>query len=91
MSKLLYDYQLKELGGFNIRELIDWLILYDYKLKELGGSNIRELIDWLKGEKYIIDDYSDSMTEEFEKKHAWELRRNRMIEKTINKIEEMQK
>ena len=33
----------------------------------------------------------NKMSEEFEKDHAWELSRNRMIEKTIKKIEEMQK
>ena len=49
---------------------------------------MKELIDWLKGEKYIIDKPSDSMTENFEKEHLWELSRNRMIDKTIKKIEE---
>lgn len=49
-----------------------------------------ELIKWLQGEKYIIDSPLDSMTENFEKEHLWELSRNRMIDKTIVKIEEMQ-
>ena len=50
---------------------------------------MEELIEWLKGEKYIIYNPSDYMTEKFEKEHSWELSRNRMIDKTIKKIEEM--
>jgi hypothetical protein len=48
-----------------------------------------ELIEWLKGEKYLLDRDPDKMTEDFEKTHSWELSRNRMIDKTIKKIEEM--
>lgn len=48
-----------------------------------------ELIKWLNGEKYLINDNSCTMTEEFEKEHQWELSRNRMIDKTINKIIEL--
>jgi hypothetical protein len=48
-----------------------------------------ELVKWLQGEKYLIDNHSDTMTEEFEKEHQWELSRNRMIDKTIQKIVEM--
>ena len=44
-----------------------------------------ELIKWLQGEKYLIDNHSTTMTEEFEKEHKWELSRNRMIDKTIQK------
>ena len=45
-----------------------------------------ELIKWLQGEKYLIDNHSTIMTEEFEKEHKWELSRNRMIDKTIQKV-----
>ena len=44
------------------------------------------LISWLKSEKYLIDEHSTTMTEEFENKHKWELSRNTMINKTIDKI-----
>jgi hypothetical protein len=54
-----------------------------------GNEELLELIEWLKGEKYLIDEHSTTMTEEFEKEHKWELSRNRMINKTIKKIEEM--
>ena len=50
---------------------------------------MKELIEWLKGEKYVIDKALDSMTINYEKEHLWELSRNRMIDKTIKKIEEM--
>lgn len=48
-----------------------------------------ELIEWLKGEKYLIDEHSDTMTGEFEREHKYELSRNIMINKVIKKIEEM--
>lgn len=44
-----------------------------------------ELIKWLQGEKYLINNNSNTMTEKFEKEHAWELSRNRMIDKTIKR------
>ena len=44
-----------------------------------------ELIKWLQSEKYLIDNHSTTMTEEFEKEHKWQLSRNRMIDKTIQK------
>ena len=50
--------------------------------------NNKELIKWLKAEKYLIDEKSEIMTEEFEKKHQWELSRNMMINKTITYIQE---
>lgn len=54
-----------------------------------NGCNFsKDLIEWLKGEKYIIRREQDNMSDEFEKEHAWELSRNRMIDKTINKINE---
>lgn len=48
-----------------------------------------ELIQYLKGKKYLIDETSCDMTEEFEKEHQWELSRNIMINKTLKKIEEL--
>lgn len=55
------------------------------------GKDVKfiELIKWLQSEKYLINNNSDTMTEEFEKEYAWELSRNRMIDKTIQKIEEL--
>ncbi len=53
------------------------------------NHKLLELIEWLKGEKYLIDEHSDTMTEEFEREHKYELSRNIMINKTIKKIEEM--
>jgi len=48
-----------------------------------------ELVKWLKSEKYLIDETSTTATEEFEKKHQWELSRNMMINKTIKKVLEL--
>ena len=56
----------------------------------LSNEKIVELVKWLKGEKYLIDNNSDTMIEKFEKEHSWELSRNRMIDKTIQKISEIQ-
>ena len=50
---------------------------------------IIELVKWLQSERYLIDNHSTTMTDEFEKEHAWELSRNRMIDKTMQKIVEM--
>jgi len=52
-------------------------------------ENLLDLTSWLNGEKYLIDEHSTTMTEEFENKHKWELSRNMMINKTINKIKEL--
>ena len=52
-------------------------------------SFIIELIQYLKSEKYLIDENSYTMTEEFEKEYQWELSRNVMINKTLKKIEEL--
>jgi hypothetical protein len=53
------------------------------------NEKLIELIELLKGEKYLIDEHSTTMTEEFENEHKWELSRNIMINKTIKKIEEI--
>lgn len=55
----------------------------------MNEEKIVELIKWLKGEKYLIDEKTDTTTEEFENSHLWEISRNIMIEKTINKINEL--
>jgi len=52
-------------------------------------EKLLSLLKWLMSEKYLIDENSDTMTEEFETKHKWELSRNCMIDKTINKIGEL--
>ena len=48
------------------------------------------LISWLNDQKYInVDETSDNMTEEFERKHQWELSRNCFINKMIRKLKEV--
>ena len=54
-----------------------------------GIKNIKKLnrlIDWLNSEKYLINEHSTTMTDEFEKSHKWELSRNVMINKMKDKI-----
>ena len=51
-----------------------------------SDQKLIELIKWLQGEKYLIDNHSTTMTEEFEREYKWELSRNRMIDKTTQKI-----
>lgn len=51
--------------------------------------SVPALIEWLSGEKYTnIDEISDSMTEEFEREHQWELSRNCFINKVIEHLEQ---
>ena len=52
-------------------------------------SMLEELIDWLIGERYLLNEYKCAMSEEYENDHKWELSRNRMIDKTIEKIKEL--
>lgn len=55
----------------------------------IPSVEIPKLIDWLLGEKYIcVDETSDDMTEEFEKKHQWELSRNYFINRIIRQLEQ---
>ena len=56
---------------------------------DLKSDALSELIEWLNGERYLINHKSTTMTEEFENEHKWELSRNRMIDKTIQKILEL--
>lgn len=62
--------------------------LYEDNLK---SDALSELIEWLNGERYLINHKSTTMSEEFENGHQWELSRNRMIDKTIQKILELNK
>lgn len=52
-------------------------------------DNVIILLEWLRGQKYLIDEHSDTMTEDFECEHRWELSRNIMIDKVIKKIFEL--
>lgn len=72
---------------FEDEEILDILLNNKFVMNE--NKKLLELIEWLEGEKYLIDENSTTMTEEFEKDYKWELSRNRMINKTISKIEEM--
>ena len=52
----------------------------------------KKLIEWLLGKKYItVDENSTEMTEEFEKKHQWEVSRNCFINKVVKYIEKQPK
>lgn len=57
--------------------------------KRDNDTKMVELVKWLQSERYLIDNKSDTMSEEFERKHQWELSKNRMIDKTIQKIVEL--
>lgn len=49
-----------------------------------------KLIEFIKGEKYIlVDENSTNMTDEYEKKHAWELSRNKFINSVLKEIEKL--
>ena len=75
-----------------IKNLIAKNKVYTPSMKEVvaefNETDNNELIEWLKGNKYLIDEKSETATEEFEKKHQWELSRNMMINKTITYIQE---
>lgn len=52
--------------------------------------DIASLISWLNDQKYTnVDERSDSMTEEFEREHQWELSRNYFINKMIRQLKEL--
>lgn len=73
---------------FNDNHFVDECWFDCYEEKEV--TNKTELIGWLLGEKYsIVDETSDTMTEEFEREHQWELSRNCFINKVIKYIEQM--
>lgn len=55
----------------------------------IGNDKKEELIGWLIGEYYLVDHHSDTMSLEYENEHKWELSRNRIIDKTISKIQEI--
>ena len=58
-------------------------------VKYMDVDNVIILLEWLRGQKYLINEYSDTMTEDFECEHRWELSRNIMIDKVIKKIFEL--
>lgn len=62
----------------------------EFPVRKRGNdTKMVELVKWLQSERYLIDNKSDTMSEEFERKHQWELSKNRMIDKTIQKIVEL--
>lgn len=52
------------------------------------NSVLIELIKWLEGERYIIP--SERMTSVEERAFLYQTSRNRMIDKTISKIKELE-
>ena len=47
-----------------------------------------KFIKWISGKRYLtVDSSSTTMTEEYEKKHQWELSRNCLIDTIIDKLE----
>lgn len=51
---------------------------------------IPALISWLNDQKYTnVNETSDTMTEEFEREHQWELSRNSFINKMIRQLKEL--
>lgn len=52
------------------------------------NSVLIELIKWLEGERYIIP--YDRMTSVEERAFLYQISRNRMIDKTISKIKELE-
>lgn len=69
------------------------------KCKPPKDDNIKELYEWLKGQRYgyFLEDHKTwinygELDDKFpydENKKKWELSRNRMIEKTLRKMEEL--
>jgi hypothetical protein len=82
------DELLKKYEGVFAYKMLKEIIENAPKI-EIERNELLELIEWLKGEKYLIDEHSTTMTAEFEREHKYELSRNIMINKTIKKIEEM--
>lgn len=50
-------------------------------------NKLKELADWLIGEKFLIDENSTTMTEEFEKEHSYQLGTNITINRTKKQID----
>lgn len=62
----------------------------EFPVRKRGNdTKMVELVKWLQSERYLIDNKSNTMSEGFERKHQWELSKNRMIDKTIQKIVEL--
>ena len=58
-------------------------------VKYMDVDNVIILLEWLRGQKYLINEHSDTMTEDFEREYRWELSRNIMIDNVIKKIFEL--
>ena len=63
--------------------------MQEWSVKYMDIDNVIILLEWLRGQKYLINEHSDTMTEGFECEHRWELSRNVMIDKVIKKIFEL--
>ena len=55
----------------------------------IPNNKLEELMEWLLGQRYLLNEYKCAMSEEYEDAHKWELSRNRMIDKTIEKIKDL--
>jgi len=55
----------------------------------LDNDDVIELLEWLKGKKYLINEKSCTMTEQFETEHSWQLSRNTIINEVVKKIFEL--
>lgn len=60
------------------------------KWKGTPVIDVASLISWLNDQKYTnVDKRSDSMTEEFKRKHQWELSRNYFINRMIRQLKKL--
>ena len=88
----IVDYD-RERGMYRVSYFEDYHWKDEYWFdcfEEKEVTNKTELIGWLLGKKYnIVNENSDNMTEEFEKRHQWELSRNCFINEVIKYIEKM--
>ena len=94
LIELIAKKYTEEFNIYKTREEMESVIKERDELKkrvlelEKQRMTIRDIIKWLTGEKYAtVDENSDTMTEEYEKEHKWELSRNCYINKTIKYLE----
>lgn len=57
--------------------------------KKSQVNKLETLKEWLLSQKYLVDENSQTSTEQWELDHMYELSRNITINKTIKKIEEL--
>lgn len=86
LTKEVLNRYNKNKGWLDLDEDDEVVRRHDFSFEE---GKIKELLDWLQGQKYLVDEHSDTMTEEYEQAHKWELSRNCMINKTVAKIKEI--